>query len=418
VNPTVFTPYGKVIKAAGLTVHARGVNLSVGDVCMVKGIGQETYGEVIALDGDISIIMVFDSIGHVSTSSIVYKVDGFDKFYYSENMLGCVVDAFGEVLSDDLISPSNIELKSERLRFSERASVSEHLDVGVAAINGLLTLGKGQRVGVMAGSGVGKSVLLSMIAKNTKAEICVCALIGERSREVIDFIEKTLTEVTRKTTIIISAPADSSPLKKIRATEYAMRIAEYYSSKGKDVVMLFDSLTRYAHALREVGLAAGEPPTMKGYPPSVFTKIPQLVERSGNTKNGSVTSVFTVLMDGDDENDPVVDSARAILDGHIMLSRKIASRGQFPAIDIAGSVSRCMSDVVDAASFEKSLKVKQMLSIYAENEELLSMGAYQAGGNPDLDLSIKKMPAILAMLKQKPDEIRNMAISRQYMYAL
>jgi flagellum-specific ATP synthase len=304
------------------------------------------------------------------------------------------------------------------LGFSDRASVSEPLDVGVAAINGLLTLGKGQRIGVMAGSGVGKSVLLSMIAKNTDADVCVCALVGERSREVIDFVEKTLTEITRKKTVIVSAPADSSPLKKIRATEYAMRIAEYYSSKGKDVVMLFDSLTRYAHALREVGLAAGEPPTMKGYPPSVFTKIPQFVERSGNTNSGSITSVFTVLMDGDDENDPVVDSARAILDGHIMLSRKIASRGQFPAIDVSRSVSRCMSDVVDEASFDKSIKIKQMLSVYADNEELLSMGAYQEGGNPELDMSIKKMPAIMAMLKQKPSEVRNMAISRQYMYSL
>ncbi|MFD3303808.1 FliI/YscN family ATPase [Alteromonas macleodii] len=417
MKTSIFTPYGSITKAKGLTVHVSGLLLAVGDICVVDSVNHKTDAEVIGIDGVESILMVYDNIGKVSVGSIVYKKSFANSYDYCDEYLGNVLDCFGE--SDTChVSQNARPLSARKLKFSDRASVSEPLDVGIAAINGLLTLGKGQRVGVMAGSGVGKSVLQTMIAKNTQADICVCALIGERSREVIDFVEKTLTEETRRKTIVVSAPADSSPMKKLRAGEYAVRIAEKYAEEGKDVVLLFDSLTRYAHALREVGLAAGEPPTSKGYPPSVFTKLPQLVERSGNTKNGSISSVYTVLMDGDDENDPVVDSARAILDGHIMLSRKLASQGHYPAIDITKSVSRCMADLVDEQTLHKVHTVKRWLSLYAENEEFLAMGAYQPGGRPDLDEAIRKVDAVKNMVCQRPTDVRNMNLSRQYLYSL
>lgn len=415
---SIFTKYGHVVKATGLTVHVSGIELSVGDVCIVNSGKHSTEAECIGILANEAILMVYKDIGRISVDSVVYQKHNATEYLYSDDMLGEVVDCFGNVESEDKSFSTLASLTARKLKFSERSSVHDALDVGVGAINGLLTLGKGQRVGILAGSGVGKSVLMSMIAKNTDADICVCALIGERSREVIDFIEKTLDEKSRKKTIIVSAPADSSPLKKVRATEYAMRIAEKYSKEGQDVVLLFDSLTRYAHALREIGLASGEPPTTKGYPPSVFTKLPQLVERSGNTKSGSISSIYTVLMDGDDENDPVVDSARAILDGHIVLSRKLASKGHYPAIDVTKSVSRCMADIVPQSTLEKAMSVKQMLSVYSENEELLAMGAYQAGGNPVLDESIRKMPAIENMLKQRPAEIRNLNLSNQFLYSL
>lgn len=412
-----FVKFGRVKEATGLTVIVVGLSLAVGDICTIVSGVAELNAEVIGFREGDAILMVYETISKISAESIVYKVDALRDFYVSDGMLGGVYDSFGNsLLSEHAVSGGTLVAKKD-WSFSERRTVDSAIDVGVSSINALMTLGKGQRVGIMAGSGVGKSVLMSMIAKNSVADVCVCALIGERSREVIDFIEKTLDEDTRKNTIIITAPADSSPLKKIRATEYAARISEYYASQGKDVVLLFDSLTRYAHALREVGLAAGEPPTMKGYPPSVFSVLPQLVERSGNFKNGSITSLYTVLMDGDDENDPVVDSARSILDGHIMLSRKIASRGIYPAIDITRSISRCMPDIVDEVTLEKSMRVKELYGIYTENEELLSMGAYKEGGNSDLDEAIKKMPAILSILKQKPKESRKLSLSKQMIYA-
>jgi flagellum-specific ATP synthase len=411
-----FVKFGYVVEASGLSIVVSGLSLAVSNICKVVSGDEELFAEVIGFRGSDSVLMVYETITNISTLSIVYKVDSLTDMYVSDEMLGGVYDAFGKSLLTESFVTKDFPLHKKERTFRERRSVDEPIDVGVSSINALMTLGKGQRVGIMAGSGVGKSVLMSMIAKNASSQICVCALIGERSREVIDFIEKTLDENTRKTTIIISAPADSSPLKKIRATEYAARISEHYASQGKDVVLLFDSLTRYAHALREVGLAAGEPPTMKGYPPSVFTVLPQLVERSGNFSKGSITSLYTVLMDGDDENDPIVDSARSILDGHILLSRKIASRGIYPAIDISKSISRCMPDIVDPVSMDKSIKVKEYYSLYSENEELLSMGAYKEGGNPDLDVAIKKMPAILNLLKQKPTETRKFPLSQQMLY--
>lgn len=410
-----FTRFGTVVKASGFTISVTGLVLAVGDICKVDSLVSSVYAEVIGFEDDRAVLMVFDTINTISAKSIVYKVDNFSSYTYSDSYLGSVVDAFG---SSDVVVKDRCVLPDSYEELKVRKSVSQSLDVGVSSINGFLTLGIGQRIGVMAGSGVGKSVLLSMITKNTSADICVCALIGERSREVVDFVEKTLSGFAKEKSVVVSSPADTSPLKKIRATEYAMRIAEKYASQGKNVVLLFDSLTRYAHALREVGLSAGEPPTMKGYPPSVFLKIPQLVERCGNFKNGSITGVFTVLMDGDDENDPVVDSARAILDGHVVLSRDLASSGHFPAIDIGRSVSRCMNDIVSVEHLEKANYVRGLISSHKKNSDLIAMGAYQAGSDQELDTAIQKWPAINHCLRQRPSEVRDFALTEQMMSVL
>lgn len=411
----LFTQYGTVVKASGFTINVVGLVLSIGDICKVDSNKAQVYAEVIGFEAEKAVLMVYETIDSISLHSIVYKVKKYSSYSYSNAYLGCVVDAFGEGAGlGGPVSPLPVSYDALKVR----KSVSSALDVGVSAINGFLTLGVGQRIGVMAGSGVGKSVLLSMITKNTDADICVCALIGERSREVVDFVEKTLSCVAKEKSVVVSSPADTSPLKKIRATEYAVRIAEKYASEGKNVVLLFDSLTRYAHALREVGLSAGEPPTMKGYPPSVFLKIPQLVERCGNFEKGSITGVFTVLMDGDDENDPVVDSARAILDGHVVLSRDLASSGHFPAIDVGRSVSRCMSDIVTAEHLEKANYVRSLISSYKKNSDLIAMGAYQPGGDQELDLAIQRWPAINHALRQKPDEVRDFSLTDQMMRVL
>lgn len=410
-----FTGFGTVVKASGFTIHVTGLVLAVGDICKVDSGKTQVYAEVIGFEGERAVLMVYETINTISIKSIIYKVNEYTSYTYSDSYLGAVVDAFGQ--TDALVS-TKVNLPDAYEELKVRKSVSLPLDVGVSAINGFLTLGVGQRIGVMAGSGVGKSVLLSMITKNTSADICVCALIGERSREVVDFVEKTLSGYAKEKSVVVSSPADTSPLKKIRATEYAIRIAERYASQGKNVVLLFDSLTRYAHALREVGLSAGEPPTMKGYPPSVFLKIPQLVERCGNFKKGSITGVFTVLMDGDDENDPVVDSARAILDGHVVLSRDLASSGHFPAIDIGRSISRCMGDIVSLDHQEKANYVRGLMSSHKKNSDLVAMGAYQPGSDEELDTAIKKWPAILNCLKQKPFEVRDFNLTEQMMRVL
>lgn len=413
----MFKRYGRVVSASGITLSATGLALSIGDVVKVKTKSGHIYGEVIGVFGDSTNIMVYGNTDRISVDSIVYGVQDFRNYVISDQMLGSVVNCFGEGLLENVNFTDTMPLGHNKLAFSNRAAVSEILDVGVSAINSMITVGKGQRLGIFAGSGVGKSVLQTMIAKNVDADICVCALIGERSREVIDFVEKTLNAETRKKTIVVSAPADTSPLEKIRATEYAMRIAEHYRDTGKDVVLLYDSLTRYAHALRAVGLANNEPPTMKGYPPSVFTVLPQFVERSGNARSGSITSLFTVLMDGDDETDPVVDSARAILDGHIMLSRELAAKGVYPAIDISKSISRCMTDLHDDTTLAKANRVKSLYSTYKQNEELLAMGAYQKGANSDLDDAIRLFPAIMNIVKQKPSEVRNINFTRQQLFS-
>lgn len=322
----------------------------------------------------------------------------------SQKWIGRVVNGLGEPLDNGspLQGGESLSLEPKPINPMKRQPVESPLDVGVKAINGLLTVGKGQRIGLMAGSGVGKSVLMGMITKYTAADIIVVGLIGERGREVREFIERNLGEEGRKRAVIIAAPADESPLMRLRATKLCHRVAEYFRDQGKDVLLLMDSLTRYAMAQREIALALGEPPASRGYPPSVFSLLPQLLERAGNGENpnGSLTAIYTVLAEGDDQQDPVVDSARAILDGHIVLSRTLAEQGHYPAIDINASISRCMSSCTEQAHVTVANQFRQLNANYQQVKELLPLGGYQQGQDPELDQAVMMQPQLKQFLQQ------------------
>lgn len=318
------------------------------------------------------------------------------------------MNGLGEALDDGAVlkGGDRVSLEPKPINPLKRRPVDTPLDVGVRAINGLLTVGKGQRIGLMAGSGVGKSVLMGMITQNTEADVIVVGLIGERGREVREFIERNLTPEARKKAIIIAAPADESPLMRLRATLLCHRVAEYFRDKGNDVLLLMDSLTRYAMAQREIALALGEPPASRGYPPSVFSVLPQLLERAGNSEHpdGSLTAIYTVLAEGDDQQDPVVDSARAILDGHVVLSRSLAEQGHYPAIDINASISRCMSGCTPEAHSTLANQFRQLYSNYLQVKELLPLGGYQPGQDPELDQSVAMHPQLKNYLLQAAND--------------
>ena len=286
----------------------------------------------------------------------------------------------------------------------KRKLIDEVLPLGVKAVDGLLTIGKGQRIGIFAGSGVGKSTLLGMFARNTKADINVIALIGERGREVGEFIERDLGEEGLKRSVLVIATSDKPALIRNKAAKTATAIAEYFRDQGKDVLLMMDSLTRFSMAQREIGLASGEPPVTRGYPPSMYSEMPKLLERAGNSENGSITGLYTVLVDGDDFNEPVTDTARSILDGHIVLSRKIAQKNHYPAIDVLASISRCMSQIVDKKQKELSGQLKNVMATYAESEDLINIGAYKAGSNKNIDYAISKIDKVNDFLIQATDE--------------
>jgi flagellum-specific ATP synthase len=319
----------------------------------------------------------------------------------------------GAVWSNALVVPK----KPNPLK---RTSVSEAFDSGVRAINGLTTIGRGQRVGIFAGSGVGKSVLLSMLTRNSVADVIVIALVGERSREVREFCEEHLNEAARKRAVVVAAPADSSPLARAKGADYATNVATWFRDQGKHVVLIVDSLTRFAMAQREMGLALGEVPVSRGYPPSVFARIPELVERVGNGESvaGSLTTFYTVLLEGDDVNDPVADAARSVLDGHIFLSRELADAGHYPAIDVEKSISRVMPRVVDEGHVQAARRVKQLVSRYMGSRDMVSMGAYAPGNDEELDLALKKWPTIREFLRQSVNESINLPQSAEQLAAV
>jgi flagellum-specific ATP synthase len=307
-----------------------------------------------------------------------------------------------------------VGLESEQINPMRRARIDSALDVGITSINALLTVGKGQRIGLFAGSGVGKSVLLGMMTRATSADVIVVGLIGERGREVKEFIEEILAGKGLERSVVVASPADESPLLRMRACNLTMRIAEDFRAKGKDVLLLMDSLTRYAQAQREIGLAIGEPPATKGYPPSVFAKLPHLVERAGNaeTGSGSITAFFTVLTEGDDQQDPIADSARAILDGHIVLSRRLAEEGHYPAVDIEASVSRVMPAIVDEKQLDAANTFRKIYSCYEQNRDLISVGAYVPGADPEIDQAIERRPFFSQYLRQGLNDQVDLASAR------
>ncbi|WP_337013570.1 flagellar protein export ATPase FliI [Pantoea sp. AS142] len=407
-----YQQYGKLVRATGLVMEVVGLKLPIGTLCMIErkrtGGTEFVEGEVVGFNERVLFIMPLENVdGILPGARVCGQPDATSngkQLPLGPALLGRVLDASARPL-DGLPALSR---KSAGSLFTAtynpllRDPIKQVLDVGVRAINGLLTVGRGQRMGLFAGSGVGKSVLLGMMARYTKADVIVVGLIGERGREVKDFIENILGEEGRSRSVVIAAPADVSPLLRMQGAVYATRIAEDFRDRGKDVLLIMDSLTRYAMAQREIALAIGEPPATKGYPPSVFAKLPALVERAGNgIKNGgSITAFYTVLTEGDDQQDPVADAARAILDGHIVLSRQLAESGHYPAIDIEASISRAMTELLSATHYKKTQRFKQLLSAYQHNRDLISVGAYAAGSDPRLDEAIALYPNMEGYLQQ------------------
>ncbi|KOF31881.1 flagellar protein export ATPase FliI [Vibrio alginolyticus] len=400
---------GRLIKVNGLMLQAVGCRFKLEQRCLVETAeGDMIEAQVVGFEHTIAYLMPIRRLGGLFAGAKVIPLDGDSTVQLSSQWLGRVLNGLGEPLDDGapLKGGDRVSLEPKPINPLKRRPVDTPLNVGVRAINGLLTVGKGQRIGLMAGSGVGKSVLMGMITKNTEADVIVVGLIGERGREVREFIERNLTPEARKKAIIIAAPADESPLMRLRATLLCHRVSEYFRDQGKDVLLLMDSLTRYAMAQREIALSLGEPPASRGYPPSVFSVLPQLLERAGNCENqhGSLTAIYTVLAEGDDQQDPVVDSARAILDGHVVLSRQLAEQGHYPAIDINASISRCMNTCTQDAHSTIANNFRQMYSNYLQVKELLPLGGYQPGQDPELDQSVAMYPNLRAYLQQAANE--------------
>lgn len=398
---------GKVSRVVGLTIESDGPDVSIGNCCKINTKdGKSVLAEVVGFKDKKILLMPYGDIEGVGLGSIV---EGFDyplSVKVSNNLLGRVLNGLGEPMDHkgpiealDEVSTTNVPPDP-----LSRNRIKDQLSLGVKAIDGLLSIGKGQRVGIFAGSGVGKSTLMGMIARNTSASINVIALIGERGREVKEFIEKDLGEEGLKRSVLVIATSDQPALVRLKAAQVATSIAEYFREQGNDVLLLMDSLTRYAMAQREVGLAVGEPPVSRGYTPSVFSIMPKLLERAGNSDKGSITGLYTVLVDGDDLTEPVTDTARGILDGHIVLSRKLANKNHYPAIDVLASVSRVMSDIVTKEHKGNAFEIKKLMGTYSEAEDLINVGAYVSGSNEDIDMAISKRKPILDFLTQSTDE--------------
>jgi len=397
---------GRVSRYDGNTIECSGFPATIGTLCkVVTDDGNPAIAEIIGFSNGNNLAAMHQPNSRVLVGSEVVAFDDGFSIPVGPGILGRVIDALGQSLDGKLIEEVNESwpLAGEKINPLERAAVDTPLDVGVRVINSLMTVGKGQRLGIIAGSGVGKSVLLGMITRFTTADIVVVGLIGERGREVGNFVRSNLTEDTKKRTVMVVEPADRSPLLRIRAANRATAIAEYFRDKGKDVLLIMDSLTRVAHARREIGLALGEQPTSKGYPPSVISLIPSLIERtgSGSTGKGTITAFYTILADGDDQNDPVVDTSRAILDGHIMLSRDQAQLGIYPAVDVPSSVSRVMNDIIGDEHLKASMKFRELVTTYNENRDLLMMGGYTQGQDQTLDQAITLWPKITDFIKQE-----------------
>ena len=400
---------GTLRRVIGLAIEADGCTAPLGGRCDVVGPGgSRVETEVVGFAEDCLYLMATRRVeGMVANSRVVPRPSSKD-IEIGPEILGRVLNGRGEPIDDKgaLYGEHRLALNVDTLNPLKRRPIDEPLDVGIRSINALLTLGRGQRVGLFAGSGVGKSMLLGMMTRHTTADVVVVGLIGERGREVGEFVLETLGTDGLARSVVIATPADDTPLMRLNGAWLATAIAEYFRDKGLRVLLLMDSLTRFAQAQREVGLAIGEPPTTKGYPPSVFAKLPQLVERAGNgvENAGSITAIYTVLAEGDDPNDPIVDAARAILDGHLVLSREMAEDGVFPAIDFERSVSRSMHRLVPAEHRELVAQLRSQYATYRKNEDLITIGAYQRGADHDLDRAIELYPRILSFLRQDIDE--------------
>jgi flagellum-specific ATP synthase len=400
---------GYLTRMIGQTLEAIGCQAAVGDYCdVITSGGGRVETEVVGFSGDRLYLMPTGDLHGLEPNARVVPRQSGGTVRVGAELLGRIIDGSGQPLDGlgPILCEDRVRLAGKQMNPLLRQPISEPLDVGVRAINSLLTVGRGQRIGLFAGSGVGKSVLLGMMARYTNADIIVVGLIGERGREVKEFVERILGPEDRRRAVVIAAPADSPPLMRLHGASLASAVAEYYRDRGANVLLLMDSLTRYAQAQREIGLAIGEAPATKGYPPSVFAKLPALVERAGNgvKGGGSITAFYTVLTEGDDNQDPIADAARAILDGHIVLSRRIAESGQYPAIDVEASVSRVMHEIVDRTQLDLSRRFRQTLSTYQHHSDLIAIGAYQRGTDPRVDTAIALWPRMQKFLSQDMHE--------------
>ena len=401
---------GKLVRVVGLTIEAKGITAPLGAHCQVERSERGTFidAEVVGFQDDLLYLMPFTEPLGIGPGARVWVRSHSSKVAVGGGLLGRVVDGLGKPIDGKgpITNTEKVPLAGSPLNPMKRGPIKHVLDTGVKAIDACLTLGQGQRIGLMAGSGVGKSVLLGMLTRNTGADVVVIGLIGERGREVQDFINETLGESGLEKAVVVASPVNISPVVRLKATHLTHLIAEYFRDEGKNVLLLCDSLTRVAHAQREIGLAIGEPPTAKGYPPSVFALLPRLIERAGVGRNGygSVTAIYTVLAEGDDRADPIIDIARASLDGQVMLSRDLADAAHYPAIDLAGSISRLMNNLLSPDLLKSATRFRRLWTLYQQNQDLVQVGAYAAGSNPDLDQAIRLRPAMESLLQQLSDE--------------
>ncbi len=405
----LYTYMGKVKKISGLMIEATGTKYKIGEICRVlTGEGDKYIDtEVVGFNDDRVILMPYEEIKGIGLGSVVVSTGRKLCIPVGDCLIGRTIDAKGNPIDEkgELINiEDNCYVDNLYINPLSRPRIDTSLDFGVKAIDAMLTIGKGQRMGIFAGSGVGKSTLLGMVAKNVKADINVIALVGERGREVREFIEKDLGEVGLARSVLVVATSDQPAMLRYQCALVATTIAEYFRDKGKDVLLMMDSLTRFAMAQREIGLATGEPPVSRGYTPSIFAVLPKLLERSGNFQKGSITGIYTVLVEGDDTNEPISDTVRGILDGHIVLTRELANKNHFPAIDVNASISRLMVDIASKEHSRDAKKLRDILSLYYSNYDLISIGAYKKGSNPELDYAIDKINEANGFLQQEIDE--------------
>ncbi|MBR0091880.1 MAG: FliI/YscN family ATPase [Lachnospiraceae bacterium] len=420
-NNTFFRTRGKVVNVIGLTIESAGPKAKMGDICLIypkskdgssalKISGRATMAEVVGFKEGHVQLMPYENTSGIGAGSVVENTESPLRVYVGDGLIGKTLDGFGRI--DGMTWGKGHELEGGIAYSVEnqppdpmtRDLISDVLPLGVKAVDALLTVGKGQRIGIFAGSGVGKSTLMGMFARNTKADINVIALIGERGREVREFIERDLGEEGMARSVVVCATSDKPALERIKAAKTATSIAEYFRDKGKDVLLMMDNLTRFSMAQREIGLASGEPPVSRGYPPSVYAEMPKLLERAGRNPKGSITGLYAVLVDGDDTNEPITDTARGILDGHIFLNRRLAQKNHYPAIDVLASISRCMSAITSPEQKKLAGKLKNILATYNDAEDLINIGAYKAGANKNIDFAISKIDRVNEFLEQETDE--------------
>lgn len=407
-NAETLSRTGKIENIVGMSIEASGGRAAIGDICRIYSneSGGQVPAEVVGFKNDHILLMPYANMSGISAGNFVRNTGKRLTLPVGPFLRGRVINALGQPIDgkEPFQRGDSFSIDSGYINPMNRPPIRERMEFGIKAIDSLITIGKGQRIGIFAGSGVGKSTLMGMIAKNVKADINVIALVGERGREVLEFAEKDLGPEGLKRSVLVVATSDQPAMLRMKCPLVATTIAEYFKDQGKDVLLMMDSLTRFAMAQREIGLAIGEPPVARGYTPSIYAEFPKLLERSGNFEKGSITGVYTVLVEGDDTNEPIADTVRGILDGHIVLSRRLANENHFPAIDVNASISRLMTSIVSDEHKRLAAKLRDILSLYTKNEDLIAIGAYKSGTNPKLDQAIQKIDQINAFLMQQTDE--------------